>query len=78
VAMALGSNVAILVILIAGKTLLDLSLHLNEREKNARAELNESPEPIMPDVISGEANPVTATQAASAPSHPPARLSSGD
>lgn len=35
VAMALGSNMGLLAILIAGKTLLDLSLHLRERQRNA-------------------------------------------
>jgi hypothetical protein len=38
VAMALGSNIGVLVILIAGKTALDLALHLRERERNAADE----------------------------------------
>lgn len=35
VAMALGSNVGVLALLVAGKTALDLSLHLRERARNA-------------------------------------------
>jgi Family of unknown function (DUF6498) len=46
VAVALGSNLGILVVLIVGKTVLDLALHLRERERNAA-----SPEPILPEEI---------------------------
>jgi Family of unknown function (DUF6498) len=76
VSMALGSNVGILMILIAGKTLLDLSLHLNERIKN---DVVQAPQPpILPDVITGgtaESLPMPAT---TAQPHPPVHSSSGD
>jgi hypothetical protein len=42
----LGSNIGVLVILIIGKTVLDLTLHLRERERSAK-----NPEPIMPENI---------------------------
>jgi hypothetical protein len=70
---ALGSNIGVLVILIVGKTILDLSLHLRERERNAQPEVQ-----ILPEVILGEAGQTTATPVASGQSHPPARSSSGD
>jgi hypothetical protein len=76
VAMALGSNFFVLLLLIVGKTLLDLSLHLLEREKSAMTKPREAPTTIMPEVISGEANPTFATPQESAQSHPPARSSS--
>ncbi len=49
ISLALGSNIGILALLIAGKTIFDLGLHLHEREKNATAQR----QPIMPDVIPG-------------------------
>jgi hypothetical protein len=52
VAMALGSNVGVLTLLVAGKTLLDLGLHLRERQRNAK-------QPDSPrDVILEEAPPL--------------------
>jgi hypothetical protein len=74
VSMAFGSNAGVLMILIIGKTILDLSLHLRERLRNAQ-----SPQPpILPDVITGAAGGSLATPAASAQSRPPVRSSSGD
>jgi hypothetical protein len=64
VAFALGSNFFVLVLLIAGKTLLDLSLHLLERERNARSQKNEQ-SPIPPDFITRSAVESPATRAAS-------------
>jgi Family of unknown function (DUF6498) len=45
-----GNNIGLLVLLIVGKTMLDLSMHLSEREKNAAKH-----EPIMPEEILHEA-----------------------
>jgi hypothetical protein len=75
VSFALGSNVLVLMILIAGKTMLDLSLHLLERERNAPAP---EPPPILPEVIMEDQSPAPATPAASAQSRPPARSSLDD
>jgi hypothetical protein len=50
VAFALGSNFLVLALLIAGKTLLDLSLHLIEREKNSASQQTEQ-EAILPEII---------------------------
>ncbi len=76
VSMALGSNIGILFILIIGKTLLDLSLHLHERMKHDAAESPQSP--TLPDVITNGTAAVLATPPTSAQSHPPVRLTSGD
>jgi hypothetical protein len=78
ISMALGSNVAILAILIAGKTLLDLALHLHERAKNAPVVSSTAPAPIMPDVIPGVSDRSTSTPMEAAQSRPPARSSSDD
>lgn len=76
VSMALGSNVGILMILIIGKTVLDLSLHLSERIKN---DVVQAPQPpILPDIITGGTAGSIATPRTSAQSHPPVRSSSGD
>jgi hypothetical protein len=76
VSMAFGSNAGVLMILIIGKTLLDLSLHLRERMQNAIAQ---SPHPpIMPDSITDAAGGSLPTPGTSAQSHPPVRSSSGD
>ena len=40
IAMALGSNVGVLFVLIVGKTLFDLKLHLHEHERIERAQTN--------------------------------------
>ena len=76
VSMALGSNVGILMILIVGKTLLDLSLHLRERMKHDVAEPSQSP--VLPDVITAGTAGSLPTSATAAQSHPPVRSSSGD
>jgi hypothetical protein len=75
VAFALGNNIVVLVILIMGKTMLDLSLHLRERERNAQ---DRNPPTILPEVIMGEAGQAHPTPAASGQSRPPARSSLGD
>jgi hypothetical protein len=77
VAFALGSNFFVLALLIAGKTLLDLSLHLMEREKNSMLRPVEQ-QVILPEVIMGEAGRASPTPPATAQSHPPLRSSSGD
>jgi hypothetical protein len=46
VVVALGSNIGILTILIVGKTVLDLAMHLRERQRSA-----EVAEPILPENI---------------------------
>jgi hypothetical protein len=46
VVIALGSNIGILAILIIGKTVLDLTMHLRERERSAQ-----NSEPILPETI---------------------------
>jgi hypothetical protein len=76
VSMALGSNAGVLMILIIGKTMLDLSLHLRERMKNSLTQ-TERP-PILPDVITNATEGSLATPLASAQSHPPVRSSSDD
>jgi hypothetical protein len=63
VSMLLGSNVAILMMLIAGKTALDLSLHLSERDRNAGQKSRRTEE--IPDVITAVAEESPATPAAS-------------
>jgi hypothetical protein len=76
VSMAFGSNAGMLMILIVGKTVLDLSLHLRERMKNERTQSQQPP--ILPDVITHPAEESPATPRASAQSHPPLHSSSGD
>jgi Family of unknown function (DUF6498) len=49
VVVALGSNLGVLVLLIIGKTVLDLGFHLREREKNAA-----KPKPTMPEEVLDE------------------------
>jgi hypothetical protein len=77
VAFALGSNFFVLALLIAGKTLLDLSLHLVEREKNSMLRPVHQ-EAILPEVIMGEAGQMHPTPPAAAQLRPPLRSSSGD
>lgn len=67
-AFAFGSNAVVLIILIIGKTMLDLSLHLRERLRNAK---DREPAPILPEVIMGEAAGAHPTQSASGQSRPP-------
>jgi hypothetical protein len=76
-AFALGSNAVVLIVLIVGKTILDLSLHLREHLRIEQSSERE-PSPILPEVIMGETNPTAPTPAASQQSHPPAHSSSGD
>jgi hypothetical protein len=76
VSLALGSNVGVLLFLIAGKTLLDLSLHLHERMKHDADQPGQPP--VLPDAITGAAAASLPTQPTAAQSHPPARSSSGD
>jgi hypothetical protein len=76
IAMALGNNFFVLLLLIAGKTLLDLSLHLAQRATDAVVQ-KERP-PILPDVITDGAAGSPPTQPITAQSHPPVRSSSGD
>lgn len=76
VTLALGSNAGVLMILIVGKTALDLSLHLRERVRNAPTE---SPAPpIMPDVITDAAGASLPTPPMLGQSRPPVHSSSGD
>jgi hypothetical protein len=76
IAFMLGSNVLVLLILVIGKTLLDLSLHLAQRA-TSDATPRQTPA-VLPEVILGEAGQTLPTPAATAPLHPPVRLSSGD
>jgi hypothetical protein len=76
-AFALGSNVVVLIILIVGKTILDLSLHLREHLRIDQLPERDRP-PILPEVIMGEANQTAPTPAASGQSRPPAHSSSDD
>lgn len=76
IAMALGSNVFVLLLLIAGKTLLDLSLHLAQRAADAVAP-KEQP-PVLPDVITDGTAGSLPTLPRSAQSHPPVRSSLDD
>jgi hypothetical protein len=77
IAMALGSNFFVLLLLIIGKTLLDLSLHLAQRAVNHALSPSELP-PILPDVITDGMVGSPPTPPRSAQSHPPVRSSSGD
>jgi hypothetical protein len=54
----------VLLLLIAGKTLLDLSLHLAERDRNAPSQAKEQP-PMLPDVITMAAAESSSTRSAS-------------
>lgn len=74
--LAFGSNIGILMILIVGKTALDLSLHLRERMKNSLTHPQQSP--VLPDVITGGTAGPLPMQESSAQLHQPARSSSGD
>jgi hypothetical protein len=76
IAMTLGSNVFVLLLLIIGKTLLDLSLHLAQRAKKDLSP-NARP-PVLPDVITGGTAGSLPTSATGAQSHPPLHSSSGD
>jgi hypothetical protein len=76
IAMALGSNVFVLLLLVLGKTLLDLSLHLAQRAADP-VKPNEYP-PVLPDVITNGTAGSLSTPATTVQSHPPARSSSGD
>jgi hypothetical protein len=76
VAMTLGSNVFVLLLLIIGKTLLDLSLHLAQRAKEGLSP-NQRP-PVLPDVITGGTAGSLPTSATVAQSRPPLHSSSGD
>jgi hypothetical protein len=76
IAMALGSNFFVLLLLIVGKTLLDLSLHLSQRAADAVA-AKVGP-PVLPDVITTGMAAELPTLPAAAQSHPPVRSSSGD
>jgi hypothetical protein len=64
-------------LLILGKTLLDLSLHLAQRAVNHALSPSERP-PILPDMITGGTAGSPPTPPRSAQSHPPVRSSSGD
>jgi hypothetical protein len=76
IAMTLGSNVFVLLLLIVGKTLLDLSLHLAQRATGSLAP-GEHP-PVLPDVITNGTAASLPTPPTTAQSHPPVRSSSGD
>lgn len=75
IAFTLGSNFFVLLLLVAGKTLLDLSLHLRERLRNAHAD-NTLQQQILPEVIMGEANETHPRPTAAAPGYPPLPASS--
>jgi uncharacterized membrane-anchored protein len=47
IAVGLGSNMGILVILVVGKTVLDLAFHLRERERNSKSSQPTRPENIL-------------------------------
>lgn len=51
VAMALGSNIGVLALLIVGKTVLDLTLHLREHERSAERQYNELTGSILDETI---------------------------
>jgi hypothetical protein len=70
IAFTLGSNFFVLLLLVSGKILLDLSLHLHERLRNAHAD-NTWQQQILPEVIMGEANETHPKPTAAAPEYPP-------
>lgn len=76
IAMALGSNVFVLLLLVIGKTLLDLSLHLAQRAADAFSPSEHSP--VLPDVITNGTAGSVPTPPTMAQPHPPVRSSSGD
>lgn len=53
ISLALGSNVGMLAILVVGKTIVDLGLHVRERKRNAKRPEEESsePSPILAEVL---------------------------
>jgi hypothetical protein len=75
VAFALGSNFFVLLLLVVGKTLLDLSLHLHERLWNAHPD-DSWRHQILPEVIMGAANQTRPTSTAAEPRYPPVHWSS--
>jgi hypothetical protein len=75
VAFALGSSALVLIILVIGKTLLDLSLHLRERESNAPRPSKERPE-ILADVTQADSDQILSRPASTARSRRRARRSS--
>jgi hypothetical protein len=76
IAMTLGSNIFVLLLLIIGKTVLDLSLHLAQRAVNA---LSSAEHPvILPDVITSGTAAALSMPTTTVQSHPPVRSSSGD
>jgi Family of unknown function (DUF6498) len=78
IAFMLGSNVIVLLILIVGKTLLDLTLHLAQRATSDALSSPTNEPAVLPEVILGEAGQTRPTPSAAAQSHPPLRASSGD
>jgi hypothetical protein len=76
-AFAMGSNIVVLMLLIAGKTFLDLSQHLRERDRNAGRPTSDDA-PMLPEVIMGGGGQTRPTPPAAVQSHPPARSSSDD
>jgi hypothetical protein len=75
IAFTLGSNFFVLLLLVAGKTLVDLSLHLYERQRNEHTD-NSWQQQILPEVIIGEATQTPAKPPARAPGYPPLPASS--
>jgi hypothetical protein len=78
-AMASGSNFFVLLVLIIGKTFIDLSLHLAEVSRSVcqNETQNENSQPqLLPEVLMGEAGQAAHTTPAGAQLHPPLRSSS--
>jgi hypothetical protein len=65
ITLALGSNIGVLAILIVGKTLLDLSLHVREHDKFSKSDPESAP--ILPEVILREAGQTHSTPSATEP-----------
>jgi hypothetical protein len=77
ISMALGSNVGVLMILIAAKTVVDVGLHLRERLRNALVQSPQQP-PILPDTITGGTAGPLPMPATTVQPRPPLHSSSGD
>jgi hypothetical protein len=75
IAFALGSNFFVLLLLIIGKTFVDLGLHVAERLRHGHVDANLQQQ-ILPEVLMGQPCQASATQPAAAQLHPPLRSSS--
>jgi hypothetical protein len=77
IVMAVGSNAGALMILVVGKTILDLGLHLRERDRNATRLAAQQPTTLS-GFIPSEPDRTPPTPRASEPRYPRVHSSSDD